>query len=100
MDALVEKSGSKERSPRVSTRFSLNVENERGEAGRDRQTRLARPNFQPRKGIGKKTSSLFSWPRAGLVATIPRLINFLLKVLTKNTYDMAIDINVDLAASP
>ena len=39
----------------MSTRFSLNVENERADAGLDDQTHIARPNSQARKGTGKKT---------------------------------------------
>ena len=39
--------------PRVSTRFSLDVENEQAGVGRDGQTRLARPNSQARTGQGK-----------------------------------------------
>ena len=39
--------------PRVSTRFSLNVENEQTDAGRDDQTCLARPNSQARTGTGR-----------------------------------------------
>ena len=39
--------------PRVSTRSSLRMENERGDAGRDGRTCLARPNSQARTGTGK-----------------------------------------------
>ena len=40
--------------PRVSTRFSLSVENDRVGAGRDSRTRrLARPHSQTRTGTGK-----------------------------------------------
>ena len=39
--------------PRVSTRFSLSVENDRVGAGRDSRTRLARPDSQTRTGTGK-----------------------------------------------
>ena len=38
---------------RVSTRFSLSVENEQADPGRDGRTRLARPNSQARTGTGK-----------------------------------------------
>ena len=41
------------RNPKVSTRFSLSMENEQADAGRDGQTRLARPNSQARTGTGK-----------------------------------------------
>ena len=36
---------------RVNTRFSLSVENEQADAGRDGRTRLAKPNSQARTGI-------------------------------------------------
>ena len=39
--------------PVVSTRFSLGVENDRADAGRDGCTRLARPNLKARTGTGK-----------------------------------------------
>ena len=39
--------------PRLSTRFSLSMENEQANAGRDGRTCLARPNSQPRTGTGK-----------------------------------------------
>ena len=38
--------------PSVSTRFSQGVENEQANAGRDGQTRLARPNSQAERGQG------------------------------------------------
>ena len=56
--------------PWISTRFSLSVENEQSDAGRDGRTRLAIPNSQARMGKGKYSFSLFSWLRAGL-ATLP-----------------------------
>ena len=37
----------------MSTRFSLGVENERADAGRDGRTILARPNLHSRMGTGK-----------------------------------------------
>ena len=43
----VAESGRKERSPRVSTRFSLGVENEWTDAGRDGQTCLERHVYIP-----------------------------------------------------
>ena len=41
-------------------RFSLTVENERADAGRDGRTRLARPNSQARTETGKSLLSVFS----------------------------------------
>ena len=41
--------------PRVSTRFSLSVENEHTRAGRDGPTYLVRPNSQARTGTGKNS---------------------------------------------
>ena len=38
---------------RARTRFSLNVENEQGDVGRDGQTCLVRPDSQARTGTGK-----------------------------------------------
>ena len=46
--------------PLVSTIFSLSVENERADAGRDDKTSVAMPNFQVLKGTGKNTFSLFN----------------------------------------
>ena len=46
--------------PRVSTTFSLSVENEQAEAGWDGQTRFARPNSEARTGTGKYSCYLFS----------------------------------------
>ena len=40
--------------------FSLSVENDQADAGRDYRTRIARPNFQVRMGTGKYLFSLFS----------------------------------------
>ena len=42
-----------ERDPSVGTRFSLSVEKEQTDAGRDRRTRLTRPNSQARTETGK-----------------------------------------------
>ena len=40
--------------PRVSTRFSLSMENEQADAGRDTaEPYLARPNSQARRGTGE-----------------------------------------------
>ena len=39
----------------LNVRFSFGAENERADAGRDGQTRLARPNSQARTGTKKKT---------------------------------------------
>ena len=46
--------------PQVSTRFSLSVENELADAGRDGRTRYARPNSQVRTETEKIIFSLFS----------------------------------------
>ena len=46
--------------PQVSTRFSLNVDNEQTDAGQGGQTCLATPNSQARTGTGKYGLSLFS----------------------------------------
>ena len=46
--------------PGVSTRFSLNIENEQTDAGRDGRTCLTRPNSQARTATGKNSFSLFS----------------------------------------
>ena len=46
--------------PKVSIMFSLSIENEQAEVGRDGQTRLTRPDFQARKGTGTYLFSLFS----------------------------------------
>ena len=46
--------------PRVSTKFSLSVENEQAVAGRDDRTRLARPNSRARTGTGKYYVPLLS----------------------------------------
>ena len=43
-----------------SNRFSLGVENEQAEAGRDGRTCLAGPNSQARTGTGECSFSLFS----------------------------------------
>ena len=39
--------------PGVSTRFSVSIENEQADTGRDGQTCLTKPNFQARTGTGK-----------------------------------------------
>ena len=52
-----------ETNPGVSTRFSLSVENERADAGRDGQrTYLTRPNYVARTGTGK-----FQYPCSGSI---------------------------------
>ena len=48
------------RDPIVSTRFSLSMENEQADVGRDGRTRPARPNSQARKKTGKYSFFLFS----------------------------------------
>ena len=56
------------RNPVSSTIFSLSMENEQADTGRDGRTRLTRPNSQARTGTGKYPFSIFSRPRAGLAA--------------------------------
>ena len=48
------------KNPVSNTRFSLSVENEQADAGRDGRTRLARPNSQALMATGKYSFSLFS----------------------------------------
>ena len=64
MDATAE-SG---RNPVSKHQIQLEYGDEQADTGRDRRTRLARPNSQARTGIGKYKYSffLFSWPQAGL----------------------------------
>ena len=50
-----QESGGKKSSPRVSTRFSPDVENERADAGREGGTCLATPNSWARAGSGKNS---------------------------------------------
>ena len=50
-------SEAREWSPLVSIRFSLSMENEWADEGRDGRTRLVTPNSQVRKGTGKQTKS-------------------------------------------
>ena len=57
MGAVAE-SRRKENNPRVSTRFSLSVENEQADAGQDGRTCLARSKSQTRTGAGKTYFSL------------------------------------------
>ena len=53
--------GRKERSPRVSSIFSLGVEKERADTGRDGRKRRARPHHsQARMERGENLFSLFS----------------------------------------
>ena len=47
--------------PSVSTRFSLRVENEQDDAGRDGRTCLARPNYQARTGARKISFFPVQW---------------------------------------
>ena len=44
-DPMIAASGRKASSPRVSTKFSRGVDNERAEAGQDNGIRLARSNY-------------------------------------------------------
>ena len=46
-----------ERNPASKHRFSLSIENEQADVGRDYRTRLTRPNSQARTGPGKKSFS-------------------------------------------
>ena len=55
---------------RVSVIFSLSIEDERADAGRNGRTRLTRTDSLPRTTTGKKQLSLSSWPWAEL-ATFP-----------------------------
>ena len=69
----------------VGTRFSLSVENEQADAGRDGRTRLARPNSQARTGTGKY--SFFPVQlTTSRIGNLTRLIYTLLYVMTIHTY--------------
>ena len=55
MDAIVAESGRRERSPWKSTTFSLDVENERADRGRDGRTCVRETKFLVANGdTGKK----------------------------------------------
>ena len=56
--------------PLVSNRFSLSVENEQADAGRNDRTRLAKTDSHARTETRKYSFSLFRCPQAGL-ATLP-----------------------------
>ena len=57
--------------PRVSAKFSQNMENEQDDTGRDGRTCLAmRPNSKVRTRTGKRSLSQSSSPRTGL-PTLP-----------------------------
>ena len=72
--------------PRVSTRFSLSVENEQADAGRDGRTRLARQKSQARTGKGKQIFSPIQLNTSSRIVNHNiRLIHALLKVLTIHT---------------
>ena len=60
----------RKREPREYTRFSLSVQIEQADAGRDGRTFLAGPNFSGATGDKRRKKKLSSRPRAGL-ATIP-----------------------------
>ena len=67
VDAVAE-SGRDPVSKHQPIRFSLSVENERADVGRDGRAGLARPNYQARMGHREKEEEkiLLRWPRAGL----------------------------------
>ena len=52
------------------TRFSLSMENEQADAGRDGGTHLARPNPQALTGTRRYHFFLFIWPQAGLATLL------------------------------
>ena len=59
--------------PRVSIRFSLSIENEQADAGRDGRPRLARPNYQGANG----DREIFIFPvqlTTSRIGNLPRLI--------------------------
>ena len=66
MDAAAELRGNPVSKHQIQPEYG----DEQADAGRDCRTRLARPISQARTRTGKKSFSLFSWPRAGL-ATLP-----------------------------
>ena len=66
------------------TRFSLSVENEQGDSGRDGRTCLARPNSGAQMGTGKYSKficpvQLLTTSRIG---NLTRLVHTLLEVMT------------------
>ena len=71
--------------PRLSTRFSLGMENEQTDAGQDGQTRLARRNFQARRRTGKYSFCLVQ-TTTSRIGNLTWLILTLLYVITIHTY--------------
>ena len=69
MDAAVEFG----RNPVSKHQIHPEYVDEQAGAGRDGQICLAKPNSEARTGTGNNSSSLVSWPRAGL-ATLPGAI--------------------------
>ena len=65
--------------------FSLNIENDQADPGRDGRTRLAKPNSQARTGTGKY--SFFPVQlTTSRIGNLTRLIHNLLQVMTIHTY--------------
>ena len=69
--------------PRVSTRFSVGVENEQADKRRDSQTCLAKPNSQARTGARKISPVQLTMNRIG---NLTQLICTLLYVMTTHAY--------------
>ena len=69
--------------PRVSTRFSVNIENEQADTRRDSQTGLAKPNSQARTGARNFFPVQLTMNRIG---NLTRLICTLLYVVTTHAY--------------
>ena len=71
------------RTPRVSTRFSVGIENEQADTRRDSQTCLAKTNSQARTGTRKCFPVQLTMNRVG---NFTRLICTLLYVMTTHAY--------------
>ena len=69
--------------PRVSTRFSVSIENEQANTRRDSQTCLAKPNSQARTGARKIFPVQLTMNRIG---NLTRLVCTLLCVMTTHVY--------------
>ena len=64
--------------PSVSTRFSMSIENEQADRGRDGRTRLARPNSQART-YGDREISIFPVQlTTSRISNLTRLVHTLL----------------------
>ena len=85
--------------PRVSTRFSLSMENEQADAGQDGRTRLARPNSQARTGAGKYSFFLVQLTTSR-IGSLTWLIYTLLYVMTIHTNLIATQVNQTRGKSP